>query len=492
MFYVTYMLAELRRRLGRTILTALGLGVGVGLVVTVTALSSGLDRAQAQVLEPLTGVGTDMSVSRPIELSGSGGGPFEQLSDEERQQLREENGGGRFGLRDLGEPGEEFSQDTFVSTAQLSMPASDVAEIAEMEGVQAAAGGLTLNSLHIEGTVPEQEPQQSGQPGQLGPGAGGGPPENIDVSSMSVSGVDQSVQELGAITPGQITDGSYFGAGEARQAILNEGYASREDLAIGDTVELGGKTFTVVGIAETPLGGQSSDVYVKLSQLQELADRKGRVNTVYVRAESADDVAAVAARIEDTVDGASVTTAEDLAERVSGTLVDAKNLSGKLGTALMVVGLLAAFLIASLLTLSSVTKRIRELGTLKALGWSQRLVVRQVTGESLFQGLLGGVVGVALGLAGAAAIAALSPSLEATVSSTAEQGPGFLAGPGPFGQGAVEDAATEVALGAPVSTHAHPGRGRPGRSRRPRRGCGRKPASLATPSRRRPPTHRLR
>jgi putative ABC transport system permease protein len=59
------MLAELRRRSGRTILTALGLAVGVGLVVTVTALSNGLDHAQQKVLEPLTGVGTDMSVSDP-------------------------------------------------------------------------------------------------------------------------------------------------------------------------------------------------------------------------------------------------------------------------------------------------------------------------------------------------------------------------------------------------------------------------------------------
>ena len=84
MFYLTYMLSELRRRKGRTLLTALGLGVGVGLVLTVTALSTGLDRAQAKVLEPLTGVGTDMSVTRPISIpssSGSNGGTgFPQLS----------------------------------------------------------------------------------------------------------------------------------------------------------------------------------------------------------------------------------------------------------------------------------------------------------------------------------------------------------------------------------------------------------------------------
>ncbi len=204
---------------------------------------------------------------------------------------------------------------------------------------------------------------------------------------------------------------------------------------VGDLIELGGKKYTVVGIAQTPLGGQSSDVYVKLDQLQALSDRVGRVNTVYVRAESADDVGAVAASIERTLDGASVTTAEDLADRVAGTLVDAKNLAGTLGTALMVVGLLSAFLIASLLTLSSVTKRIRELGTLKALGWSQRLVVRQITGESLFVGLLGGTLGVVVGIGGAFLLATFAPSLEATVAAGATGGPRFI---GPFGQGAVD------------------------------------------------------
>jgi ABC-type antimicrobial peptide transport system permease subunit len=446
MFYVTYMFAELRRRSGRTILTALGLAIGVGLVVTVNALSTGLDRAQAAVLEPLTGVGTDMSVTRPIDLSPTTQGGFPDLSEKERDQLREENGGGRLGLTELGEPGSHFSRDTFVSNAQLSFPASEVAQIRGLDGVGAAVGGLTLNSIHIEGTVPEpsEGPRVFGEPAP-----GGGGPDSIDATSLSVSGVDHRNKELGAITPGQVSAGRYFGAGDAREAILNESYASRENLGLGDEISLGGKTFDVVGIAETPLGGQSSDVYVKLSQLQELADRADRVNTVYVRAESSDDVGAVAESIEKTVDGASVTTAEDLADRVSGTLVDAKNLAGTLGTALMIVGLLSAFLIASLLTLSSVTKRIRELGTLKALGWSQRLVVRQVTGESLLQGLLGGALGVVLGIGGALLVGALAPSLEATVE-TAEQAGGLRFGP--FGQGAVDaPAATEIALDAPVS-----------------------------------------
>jgi ABC-type antimicrobial peptide transport system permease subunit len=392
-----------------------------------------------------------MSVSRPIDFSDTGPGSFPDLSDDERQRLREENGGGRLGLTDLGEPGTKFSRDTFVSTAQLSFAASEVAEIRALDGVASAVGGLTLNSIHIEGTVPEEtEPGTQPRGGFAGPGLRVGP-DNVDATAISVAGVDERNQELGAITPGQVESGRYFRAGDAREAIVNESYASREGIGLGDTITLGGKKFAVVGIAETPLGGQSSDVYVKLAQLQELADRQGRVNTVYVRAESSDEVAAVADAIERSFEGASVTTAEDLADRVSGTLVDAKNIAGTLGTALMIVGLLSAFLIASLLTLSSVTKRIRELGTLKALGWPQRLVVRQVTGESLLQGLLGGGLGVALGIGGALLVGALAPTLEATVSAGDDQpgaGPRFI---GPFGQGAVETPSTDVALDAPVS-----------------------------------------
>src|SRR5256886_9774961 len=89
------MFSELRRRKGRTLLTALGLAVGVGLVVTVNALSTGLDHAQRKVLAPLTGVGTDMSVSRPIKITNNGGGPFGGLSPSDRNRLPQQAGPGR-------------------------------------------------------------------------------------------------------------------------------------------------------------------------------------------------------------------------------------------------------------------------------------------------------------------------------------------------------------------------------------------------------------
>jgi putative ABC transport system permease protein len=96
-------------------------------------------------------------------------------------------------------------------------------------------------------------------------------------------------------------------------------------------------------------------------------------------------------------------------------------------------------LIASLLTLSSVAKRVRELGTLKALGWSRWAVVRQVSGESVIQGLIGGVIGAGIAVVGVLIVNSIGWTLEATVAapsgSAAATAPGPGGGGGPFGLG---------------------------------------------------------
>jgi ABC-type antimicrobial peptide transport system permease subunit len=235
--------------------------------------------------------------------------------------------------------------------------------------------------------------------------------------------------------------GAYFSAtGAARQAIVSSAYAGAQEVAVGDSIALGGKTFSVIGIASSPIGGTASDVYVKVATLQSVADFAGQISAIQVRAESADDVAAVSAAITDGFAGAQVTTSADLAERVGGSLADTRELSSKLGAVLAIIGLVAAILIASLLTLSSVSKRVRELGTLKALGWSRGAVVRQISGESVIQGLLGGIVGAAIGVIAALAINASGWSLTASVADPAANavaGAGAGGGPrgGPFGLG---------------------------------------------------------
>ena len=432
MFYVRFLGAELRRRPARTALTALGLALGVGLVVIVGALSAGLEDAQEEALTPLTGVGTDMRVTRPLT---QGSADFTSLSDRERRRLLDENpqGGFHFDPGELGDPGEAFTDNQLLSS-ELSFSDSAVRRVAMLEGAEGAVAALSLQAVRIEGEVPE--------PGTVvNPHAGG-----YDITSTTVTGVDVSSRDLAPVTRQQVRRGRYFSRNrrQARdEAILDLAYARQNRIAIGDTTIVAGKRFEVVGLAAAPLGGTPSNAYLELRRLQRMSGREGRANVMLVRAESAAAVAPLSREIREQLRGADVVTASELADRVGGSLADARGLSDRLGTALAIVALAAAFLIATLLSLSSIHKRVRELGTLKALGWRTRLVVRQVGAESLVHGLLGGLGGVALGVGGAALIELLELELDASV---AQQPTGFAG----FGQGQIATSSAEVALGAPV------------------------------------------
>jgi len=110
-----------------------------------------------------------------------------------------------------------------------------------------------------------------------------------------------------------------------------------------------------------------------------------------------------------------------------------------------------ALLMAVLFTISGVSRRTREFGTLKALGWSNGRVVRQVAGESMVQGLIGGALGLALGLAGILTITLVRPTISADTTTSGQTGPGGMT-EGPMGAGMFESASTaDIVLQAPLT-----------------------------------------
>jgi putative ABC transport system permease protein len=230
---------------------------------------------------------------------------------------------------------------------------------------------------------------------------------------------------VGSLSSARVTSGTALTSADAKSddAVVDSDYASQNNLVINSAVGIGGKSFKVIGIVSVPQNGSPPDVYIPLAQAQSIAKTgssslTGRVNTIYVSAASATDIPAVQKEIAQAVPKATVTDQNDLASQVSGSLSSASGLANNLGKWLSVAVLIAAFLLASLLMMAAVARRVREFGTLKALGWRSRRIVGQVMGESIAIGLVGGLVGVGFGFGGAALIDKLAPKLSATVGSS--------------------------------------------------------------------------
>jgi ABC-type lipoprotein release transport system permease subunit len=245
------------------------------------------------------------------------------------------------------------------------------------------------------------------------------PTTNTATSSYSVAGVDPTNETTGLITKAQLVSGTWFTANPADEVLVYTNYATTKKLKVGGTLTINSKSYKVVGLVSPTLTGNVADIYFPLSTMQSLASAPGYVNEVLVSVKSSSEVAAVTKAIKAELPGATVLTSKQLADSVSGSLNNAHKLANDLGGVLAIVVLLAAFLIAGLLTLSSVAKRVREIGSLRAIGWTRGEVVRQVMAETVGIGLVGGVIGVAIGVGVCAVIAAVGPGLSVTSTGLA-------------------------------------------------------------------------
>ncbi|WP_406504452.1 ABC transporter permease [Streptomyces sp. NBC_01602] len=443
--FFTYLRRELRRRRKAALVVASGLALGIALVIIVSSVSSGMSKAQDKVLESLYGLGTDMTVTKAAAASGSG-----------TQRPRFE-----FDAKDNDDDAKQSSDRVMVQGFQ-TLSATTVDKVGTQDGVADAVGGLSLTVLKVDGQFKRGEFKQDGTGGTAGPGGRGGSTQpqgevrgggaSFDVNSYTVYGTDVTKQDLGPLTSSKITKGRAFKATEtdAKVAVVDASYAKEKKLAVGKTVTVSGTKYKIVGVSTADSGDAAANLYIPLKQAQTLADSKNKVTTVYVKAADSQQIDHVKSAIQKNISGTTVTTSADLADTVSGSLSTASDLASSVGKWLSIAVLIAAFLVAGLLTSSAVSRRVREFGTLKALGWKSGRVTRQVVGEALVNGLMGGVLGIAVGLAGAYVVTAISPTLTAQLGGSGGGG-GMLGGgmAGPGRQAAAKS--LDIALTAPVS-----------------------------------------
>ena len=138
-----------------------------------------------------------------------------------------------------------------------------------------------------------------------------------------------------------------------------------------------------------------SHIYVNLRVVQEVLPEQpiGLVNMALIRTYKPDIVKQAAAALEERWPDARTITGSDLAETASGLIQINEENAWSISVALAVIT--ALFTVKS--QLGNVAERTREIGILKAIGWSNANVVNQIVMESLIQGVIGGILGCILG-----------------------------------------------------------------------------------------------
>jgi putative ABC transport system permease protein len=166
---------------------------------------------------------------------------------------------------------------------------------------------------------------------------------------------------------------------------------------VGDKVRLGTRTFRVVGVFQTDVVFYNGAIVMMLPALQELTKRPGQVSVFQVKVRPGAKPVEVAWRIEsDHADLVAIASAQQYTKVDPGL-----NVFDALQVSVTILAVIVGGLVVLNTMWMSVHERTREIGVLRALGWSRRLVMGMIFCESIGVGLLACIVGSPLGLAAA-------------------------------------------------------------------------------------------
>lgn len=216
---------------------------------------------------------------------------------------------------------------------------------------------------------------------------------------FAVIGMDPKDYKVADIT---ITEGRMY-KNDTKEIIIGKIASENEDKGVGDTITLDDTDFKIVGIYESGNTYQDQGGVTALKNSQDLSSDEGNISSIYVKVDSGEDVEAVRERIDDKY-GDNLTTIGSLSD-----LEMVKNMIDMLNGASLAISLLAIIIgavgiINTMLT--SVFERTREIGVLKAVGWSDKKILLMIVGESIVITIVAGIIGSIVGVIGVELLAA--------------------------------------------------------------------------------------
>ncbi|MDB5864047.1 MAG: conserved rane protein of unknown function [Betaproteobacteria bacterium] len=205
----------------------------------------------------------------------------------------------------------------------------------------------------------------------------------------------RGIGEAGLVVRAQVrfVQGRAFDRGAA-EVVVGKSLAERfENTAVGSVLRFGGREWRVVGVFDSGGAAFDSEVWVDADQLMQ-SFRRQAYSTVVARLSDAAGFDAIKARLEAdprlTLDVKRERTFyEDQSQALSKFI-------SYLGLTLSIIFSIGAMIGAMITMYAAVANRVREIGTLRALGYRRSAVLGAFLFESVLLGAIGGVVGIGL------------------------------------------------------------------------------------------------
>lgn len=330
------------RNKSRSALAIFGMAIGVAAVIGLGLLAEGLPSSTQSAL---TAGAADFSV-------------IAKTSDTD-------------GLNGPGGPGGGFGTQELISQTKID-------EIQQISGVQSAVGVLRIMTSMDNNTT--STTTNSSSPGR----------DNFQSMTILI-GIDSNSINMNDIV---VTNGSAY-SNRADEVIIGKSAAERSGKAVGDTISISNQTFKVVGIYETGNFQDDTGIVMSLDKLQDLTNNTGEVSLVLVKAANGTDSDELATAIQEKYpDELSTSTSLSGMDRMNQGL-DVINTAV---WAISLVAILVGGIVVVITMLKAVSERTREIGVLRAIGWTKKRIIKMVIGESLLLSLIAVIVGLLVGI----------------------------------------------------------------------------------------------
>ncbi len=190
----------------------------------------------------------------------------------------------------------------------------------------------------------------------------------------------------------KITEGK--GLSATREIILGKKAAESLNKDIGETIRLMGVPYRVVGIFETGVGIEEGGGVISLREAQILFKKPRQSTMLSIYVEPSHDVEVVRKTIEERFPELMVSEASNF----TNNLPDMQSMEAMVG-GISALAILVGGIGMMNTSLMSMFERTREIGVLRALGWSKSRILVLVLRETAFLSALGWLMGLGLGIA---------------------------------------------------------------------------------------------